>query len=117
APVAVGSSMTLKAIAYKTGLNDSTVAAASYTINETIATPSVTGATSGLVGVGYAYRASGAVSSLNHQVQYQFNWSDGTNSGWLPAGATSTSHTWTTAGTYSVTVQARCAVDTSSTSF
>jgi len=54
----------------------------------------------------------GAVSNLGHAVQYFFDWGDGTNSGWLPVGTTSASKIWTTAGTYPVQAQARCATTT-----
>jgi len=45
------------------------------------------------------------------QIYYQFDWGDGTNSGWLGpynSGATGTgTHTWTVLGNYSVKVRAR----------
>ena len=42
APVTINATTTLKAIAYKTGLPDSTVATAVYTVNLTVATPTFT---------------------------------------------------------------------------
>ncbi|MGO9096715.1 MAG: LamG-like jellyroll fold domain-containing protein [Bryobacteraceae bacterium] len=94
-------------------------ASATVTLNppETISTPAApTGPASGTTGTSYTYTASGATSSYGHSVQYQFNWGDGTNSGWQAVGATSASHAWTTASTYQVTAQARCAIDTTVTS-
>ena len=46
---------------------------------------------------------------MGHPVQYLFDWEDGTNSGWLPAGTASASKTWMVTGTYIVRAQARCA--------
>jgi hypothetical protein len=83
---------------------------------ETITTPSAPSGPSGLAGTTYVYTASGAASSYGHTLQYLFNWGDGTNSGWLTRTITTTSHTWTTVGTFTVTVQARCADDTNVTS-
>jgi len=82
---------------------------------ETISTPLVpSGPATGTVGVAYTYTASGAVSSTGHAVQYQFSWSDGSVSGWLAAGVTSASKTWSAAGTYAlVRVEARCSSHTS----
>jgi hypothetical protein len=42
---------------------------------------------------------------------YQFNWGDGTTSGWLPQNVNSASHAWTSVGTgtYTVTAQAQTA--------
>jgi hypothetical protein len=80
---------------------------------ETISTPSTAiGSTSGVAGVSYNYSTDGADSSLDHSVQYLFDWGDGSNSGWLPLGQTSASHFWTSSGTYLIKVQAQCATDT-----
>jgi hypothetical protein len=80
---------------------------------ETISTPAVpAGPISGISGTLYQYTASGASSSLGHVIQYSFDWGDGSHSGWTPQGVTSSFHTWTAPGTYTVTVQARCTVDT-----
>jgi cellulose 1,4-beta-cellobiosidase len=94
-------------------------ASATVTLNppETISTPAApTGPASGTTGTSYTYTTSGATSSYGHSVQYEFNWGDGTNSGWLAVGTTSASHAWTTANTYQVTAQARCAIDTTALS-
>jgi predicted NAD-dependent protein-ADP-ribosyltransferase YbiA (DUF1768 family) len=86
----------------------------SLTVNiETISTPTKpSGPTSGSTGISYSYSTGGATSNLGHSVQYQFNWGDGTYSGWLAVGTTSASHSWTTANSYTVTAQARCSTDT-----
>jgi N-acetyl-anhydromuramyl-L-alanine amidase AmpD len=74
---------------------------------------SPSGPTSGTTGVSYAYSTGGSSSNLGHSVQYLFDWGDGTNSGWLPVGQTSASHSWSSAGTYTVRAKARCATHTS----
>jgi hypothetical protein len=82
-------------------------------ITETISTPTTpSGPASGTVGTSYTYTTGGSTSNLDHSVQYLFDWGDGTNSGWLAVGTTSTSNSWTSAGNYPIKVQARCATDT-----
>jgi phage gpG-like protein len=81
---------------------------------ETISTPSTpSGPPSGSNGTSYSYTTGGSTTSLGHSVQYLLDWGDGTNSGWLPIGTTSASKSWSSAGTYNVKAQARCATDTS----
>jgi hypothetical protein len=74
------------------------------------------GPASGSTGTSYSYSTGGATSTKGHGVQYQFNWGDNSNSGWLQAGTTSASHSWSTAGSKNVTAQARCTADTSAVS-
>ena len=77
---------------------------------ESISTPSISiGPSSGTVGTSYTYTASGGVSSFGHSVEYQFNWGDGSSSGWLSTPVAT--HAWSAATTYTVFVQARCALD------
>jgi len=79
--------------------------------SESISTPYMPGGPStGLTGISYAYLAGGSFSNVGHEVQYLFDWGDGTNSGWLPPGLTSASHLWNLPGDYLVKVRARCAV-------
>jgi hypothetical protein len=73
----------------------------------------VSGTTSGGAGSTFTFSAAGATSSAGHAVQYYFNWGDGTDSGWLPAGTVSAAHAWPAAGSYGVTAQARCAAHSS----
>ncbi len=81
---------------------------------ETVSTPGTPGGpASGARSTEYLYSTGGSVSSLGDPVQYFFNWGDGTNSGWLNVGVNSASKSWDSAGTYNVTVQARCATHTS----
>jgi hypothetical protein len=82
---------------------------------ETISTPGTpSGTTSGVINTPYTYTTTGATSNLGHTVQYSFNWGDATSSAWSTA--TSAQKSWTAAGTYLVTVSARCVTDTGITS-
>jgi len=77
------------------------------------------GPTSGDVGVSYSFTATTTDPEAD-PISYLFTWDDGTDSGWLPAipsGATATaSHTWTTAGSYDITVKAKDATGESGVS-
>jgi hypothetical protein len=78
---------------------------------EAVSTPSTpSGSTAGTPGMSYSYSTGGASDNFGNPVQYQFNWGDGNYSGWLAAGTTTASHSWS-AGTYSVTAQARSATN------
>jgi hypothetical protein len=80
---------------------------------ETVSPPNApTGPVIGTTGTNHAYSAGGASSSSGHDVQYFFDWDDGSNSGWLAVGTTTASHSWPTAGTYDVRVMAHCATHT-----
>ena len=79
---------------------------------ETVSTPSTpSGTTSGNTGISYTYSTGGASSNLGHSLEYRFDWGDGTYSNW--SSSTSASKSWSSAGTYSVRAQARCATHTS----
>ncbi len=83
-------------------------------VSEVVSKPNTpSGPNMGTVGVRYTYSTGGSLSSLGHSVQYFFDWGDGTGSGWLPAEITTASKSWSSPGTYSVKVRARCATDTS----
>jgi hypothetical protein len=85
--------------------------------SETVSSPTtLSDTTGGTTGTSYNYSTSGAASSAGHGVQYLFDWGDGSNSDWLPAGTTTASKSWSSAGAYSVKSQARCSTDTSITS-
>ncbi len=110
----LSSTTTLKAIAYKTGMTDSTVTTGVYTITETVSQPNPpSGPSSVVVNSSATYTTGGSVSSLGNQVQYIFDWGDGTQSGWLATGVTSASHVWTSTGTKGIYVQARSATNPS----
>ena len=60
--------------------------------------------------VSYAFASGGSACSQGHGVEYRFDWGDGSASGWSTAA--SASHSWSTPGACTVTVQARCSVNT-----
>ncbi len=85
--------------------------------SEAVSIPSIpSGLNIGTVGTRYTYSTGGSFSNLGHPVQYFFDWGDGTSSGWLPAGITTASKSWSSAATYSIRVRARCATDASAVS-
>lgn len=59
----------------------------------------------------YTYSTGGSTCSLDHNVQYRFDWGDGNISAW--SNSQSASHSWLNSGIYSIKAQARCATDTS----
>ncbi len=69
-----------------------------------------TGPTVGQPGIGYDFSSLTTDPDLD-SIFYQFNWGDGTNSGWVgpyPSGNTcTTSHVWDNSGTYHVKVKAK----------
>jgi hypothetical protein len=81
---------------------------------ESVSPPSIlNGPVVGLPNTSYTYTTGGSVSSIGHPVQYFFDWGDGTDSNWLPAGVTTATKSWTKGGSYNVTAKARCATDPS----
>jgi hypothetical protein len=74
------------------------------------------GDTEPIITMPYVYSAGGSTSSEGHDVQYCFDFGDGTNSGWLPVGTTEFPKRWPDegdyAGYYYVQVKARCAIHT-----
>ncbi len=76
----------------------------------------ITGPINGATGMNYTYFTGGSTSNWSDSVQYLFDWDDGTNSGWLPVGTTSASHSWSSIGTYRVKANARCAAHTDAVS-
>jgi uncharacterized repeat protein (TIGR02543 family) len=78
---------------------------------ETVTVPTtISGPSTGMVGASYAFTASGSTSSLTHAVEYQFDWGDGSVSGWS---SSSQSHAWVTASAtaYNIKAKARCVSD------
>jgi hypothetical protein len=57
------------------------------------------------------FSTGGSTCSQGHSVQYRFDWGDGNYSNW--SSSTSSSYSYSSAGTYQVKAQARCASDTS----
>lgn len=81
---------------------------------ETVSTPNTpSGSTSREVNQSGSYATGGSTCSIQgHNVQYRFDWGDGTNSGWLAVESTTSNHSWSK-GTYQVKTKARCATNTS----
>jgi YD repeat-containing protein len=78
-------------------------------LQETVSPPTKpTGPTDGTAEVSYSYSTGRSSSDLGHPIQYLFDWGDGTESGWLPAGQKG-EKAWATPGHYEIKVQARCA--------
>ncbi len=74
--------------------------------DETVSTPDTpAGPSTGNIGESLSYTTGGSVSNLGHDVEYQFDWGDGNQSGW---GSETGSHSYGSAGTYSVRARARC---------
>ena len=77
---------------------------------ETVSTPNTpSGPSTGDVGEVLTYSTGGSVSSLGHDVEYQFDWGDGTKSSWN--GSTRTTN-YGSPGTYQVKARARCQAHT-----
>ena len=78
--------------------------------NEPPNKPALTGPNSGSAGVAYNYTAI-AIDPENMTISYFFDWGDNTNSGWTPfvtsGTAVTASHTWSTKGSYTITVKAK----------
>jgi len=84
---------------------------------EAVSTPGTpSGPSRGVADTTYTYSSGGSSSNFGHPVQYFFDWGDGTNSGWLPVGQITASKTWSSLGTYSVKVLARCSTHTAAIS-
>jgi hypothetical protein len=81
-------------------------------VEETIDTPTIDGPSTGEVGAEYTFTVDGN-SSAGHDLQYFFNWGDGSDSGWIAFGSGVTSaevsHEWGSAGAFGIEVGVRCA--------
>lgn len=76
----------------------------------TVSTPNTpTGPSSGQVGQTLTFSTGGASCSQGGSVEYRFDWGSGNYSAWNSS--TSASHSYNTAGTYTVKAQARCSSD------
>jgi len=77
-------------------------------VAETVSVPvAPTGSATNQVGQSSSYATSGAVSSYGDDLEYRFDWGDGSFSTW--SASTSASHSWAVEGPYDVRAQARCA--------
>jgi len=79
---------------------------------KTISTPSTpSGPSQGNINEVLTYSTGGSNSSLEHNVQYRFDWGDGNYSAWLSS--TNASHSWSSSGNYMVQAQARSSANPS----
>jgi len=78
---------------------------------ETVSTPSKPkGASGGDIGQTLDFSVESTYSNWGHSLEYSYDWSDDTYSGWLSA--TNASHSWNAPGVYHIRVRARCATHT-----
>jgi hypothetical protein len=73
-------------------------------VNQPPNIPSINGEARGKVGVEYTYTAS-TTDPEGDEIQYFFDWGDGTNSGWQSS--PTASHIWNIKGKYAIKVKAR----------
>ena len=103
-------------LSFKVVITDNTGATRSDTsivhvLAETVSTPiAPSGPLNGTTGQSYSYSTGGSASNFGHTVEYQFDWGDSTLSSW---GSAVQAKLWSTAGTYSLRVRARCTTDLS----
>jgi len=80
---------------------------------EVVLPPSApSGPTFGIIGTSYSFMATGASSSVNHSLEYQFDWFGDGSTDLSPWGPAIQSQTWLTGGVFTVRVRARCATHT-----
>jgi len=76
-----------------------------------VSTPTTpTGQPRGEKDVMYMFTSGVSACSLGHGVEYQYDWGDGSVSGW--SAAPGAAHSWAAPGDYVVKVRVRCSVDT-----
>jgi hypothetical protein len=89
--------------------SNKTITAHFATITEEVSVPSTpTGADSGIIGLSLSFSTGGATCNFGHNVEYQFDWGDGTLSDW---GSTTRIHTFSYADTLKISARARCQVN------
>ena len=95
--------------------NVSASLAVTMAMNEEISTPTVSGATSGGIGISYPFTFGGD-SSYDHDMEYRVDWGDGNSTTWdslNPSTDTADlSHSWDHADAFQVQVWVRCATHT-----
>ena len=90
---------------------DKSITAHFSQIPEVISTPTtLQGSSTGNVGEMLIFITGGAKSSLNHTIEYRFDWGDGSFSDW---GDSVQANSWNQIGAYTVKTQARCSNHTS----
>ena len=88
--------------------SDKSVTAVFQETEEIVSKPNIpTGPAAGILGQQLQYSATGSVSNLGHEVEYQFSWGDGNYSDW---GTGTESHTYSLSGLMHVKARARCKI-------
>ena len=77
---------------------------------ETVYPPTAISPLSGAINQAINFTASGAYTSLQHAVEYSFDWGD-SSSGGSSWSTSSQAHTYTSTGTYTIKAKARCVSD------
>ncbi len=78
--------------------------------SESITAPGApSGPSTGQIGQNLNYSTSGSASTLEHEIEYQFNWGDGNFSSW---GSATQSHSYSSTGSFSIQAHARCKIHT-----
>jgi|GEM_PF-6346619 len=94
---------------YQTIVNRTDTATIYAQANSPPGRPDVSGPQEGIVGTAYSFKAM-LTDVDNDQLTYIFSWGDGSDTGWLgpvSPGEVTQTHTYTSAGTYSLKVKAR----------
>ncbi|PWB78987.1 MAG: hypothetical protein C3F08_07645 [Candidatus Methylomirabilota bacterium] len=117
------SSLSLGNHAYRFHFEDGRGESANFPVAGTYSGPAVTllhfvsaprtpsGETMADLGAPHIYATDGSECSTGDDVQYRFDWGDGTSSDWLPVGQLTATHTWNSPGIRAVKAQARCALE------
>ncbi len=89
---------------------DPAISLSEYSEVHTVSTPNApSGPSQGIINIPYVYSTGGSLCSQGHSVEYRFDWGDSTYSAW--SASISVSHSWSSANTYTVRVEARCSVN------
>ncbi len=105
-----GLPQTLKIVAYDQVGNWSDSELRTSLTEEAVSTPDIpSGSSNGYIDTSYTYSTGGSISNAGHSIEYRFDWGGGSYSSW--SSSTSASYVWSSAGTYSIKAQARCAID------
>ena len=76
---------------------------------EVVTVPSTpTGADSGMIGQTLSFSTGGSTCNVGHDVEYQFDWGDGTLSDW---GSDNRTHAFSSADTFKISATARCKIN------
>lgn len=109
-PLTLTTGVTINAIAYQAGWLNSPEVTGTYTVESITPPTAPSGPTAILVNSTGTFAVGGSSSSLGHAIQYRFLWGDSNDSGWLAPGTGAANHSYSAAGAFSISVQARCSI-------